>query len=96
MLQDSIYHLSEIHLTFKFNLFIKYKYAYLCTFNNRDWQAIYWERIKGNKIVFKNMGRDIAYLPVLYKNSGYSPIGDPIILLKNGNIRICSANLDKR
>jgi hypothetical protein len=61
--------------------------AYLCVFNDGEWKPIHWGRIKNDKAVFTDMGREIAYLPALYLNEKVSPFGTPFILQKDCIIR---------
>lgn len=58
--------------------------SYLCTFDNENWRPVYWGKIKNDKVLYKNMGRDLVYLPCIYKNFEYSFIGNPFILTKQG------------
>jgi len=54
--------------------------AYLCVFNSGEWKAIHWGRIENGKVVFTDMGKEIAYLPALYLNKKFVPYGPPFIL----------------
>jgi len=54
--------------------------AYLCVFNSGEWKPIHWGRIEDGSATFTDMGRDIAYLPVLYINEEIMPFGSPFIL----------------
>jgi len=65
----------------------KSKYAYLSTFNNRDWVPIHWGKIKGGKAEFTKMGKDIVYLPVYYNQGSILPAAEPFILTKEGEIQ---------
>jgi hypothetical protein len=68
------------------------RFGYLCVFDNQDWVPVYWGEIKSKKVSFNKMGRDVAYLPAIYSGSRISPIADPIILMKNGDVRTLKAN----
>jgi hypothetical protein len=83
---------SDIHFKFGKKLPHETRFGYLCTFNNTDWQIYYWGERKKNELVFKDMGRDVAYLPVLYKDNVQIPLGDPFILTMSGEISICKAD----
>ena len=63
------------------------RYAYLCVFNSGHWRAIQWGEIEQNSVVFRGMGRDIAYLPAFFRNDEIVPAGLPIILDKDGTTR---------
>jgi hypothetical protein len=87
---------SDIHLNFDKKLTSNIRIGYLCTFNNVDWQIYYWGLKNKNELIFKNMGRDVAYLPVIYREGNIIPIGDPLILTSEGKIKICKANLNQK
>jgi hypothetical protein len=62
------------------------KYAYLSVFNSQEWCPVQWGRIEKGKATFKAMGRDIVYLPVLYKKGQIYPAGAVFLLTKDGKI----------
>jgi len=61
--------------------------AYLCVFNDGEWQPIHWGRIENKSAVFTDMGKDIAYLPALYLNGKVAPYGEPFILLSDCSVQ---------
>jgi hypothetical protein len=68
--------------------------AYLCVFNNKQWQPVQWGRTAQHKeVVFAAMGRDVAYLPMVYHKEEYWPAADPFILHKNGTVRTLHADV---
>lgn len=69
------------------------KFAYLSVFNNRKWKPVYWSQLNNNKVaVFKDMGRDIVYLPAQFSNNNLIAVHAPIILTNNGEIKILKAD----
>jgi hypothetical protein len=64
------------------------RFAYLCVFNGGEWQAIHWSRIEGDRAVFADMGRSIAYLPAYYLDEELVPAAEPFILTTEGEVRI--------
>jgi hypothetical protein len=59
-------------------------YAYLCVFNNLDWQPVAIGEY-GRLVDFDKMGDDIIYLPVAYdKDERKTPLNYPFILYRNG------------
>lgn len=59
--------------------------VYLCVFRGDRWDAIDGGLIEDNKVVFKQMGRDLVYLPMYFKNYDYHPAAPPILLpIKEG------------
>lgn len=64
------------------------RYCYLAVFNLNEWYPVQWARIgKNGKAVFKDMGCDIVYLPVFYKNGRCIPAADPFELKPDGSCR---------
>ncbi len=62
------------------------KLAYLCVFDNSSWVPVSWGKIRGKMIVFKDMGTDIVYLPVICNNNRLFPVSTPLLLDKKGNV----------
>jgi hypothetical protein len=60
--------------------------AYLCVFNDGEWEAIHWGHINGDSVNFSAMGTDIAYMPAFYLNEEIVSCGAPFILNKGGAI----------
>ncbi len=63
------------------------RFAYLCVFNSGHWKAIQWGALQKTAVIFNAMGRDILYLPALFRNDEIDPAGTPFILQKDGTIR---------
>ncbi|MFV0420304.1 MAG: discoidin domain-containing protein [Dysgonomonas sp.] len=70
----------------------EHKYIYLAVFDNADWVPIHWAKVEGGKAIFKDMGKDIAYLPVAYGESGNIPISNPFIVNVRGEIKTLTPN----
>lgn len=60
------------------------RYCYLCVFTTRGWQPVQWGKIKRKKAVFKDMGKDIVYLPMFCKNGRMIQAGSAFILNREG------------
>lgn len=71
------------------------KVAYICVFDNRNWVPVYHGNIHNGKVIFKSMGRCIAYMAATYENGEIVPFGNPFILNKNGELKELSANTNK-
>ena len=54
--------------------------VYLCIFRSGGWDALDGGLIEDNKVVFKQVGRDMVYMPMYYKNYDYLPAAPPIWL----------------
>jgi hypothetical protein len=63
--------------------------AYICVFNDGEWQPIHWGRIESTKVTFRDMGMGIAYLPAYFESEGkIDPAGPPFILKDDGTMII--------
>jgi len=45
-----------------------------------------------DSILFRNIGKDILYLPVYYTNEGQTPASDPFYIDQNGNMHFLTSN----
>ena len=69
------------------------RYVYLTVFDNVSWVPVCFARIEGGKARFKDVGRNIAYLPLCYGENGMEkPAGDPFILTSRGKVRSLPAD----
>ena len=71
------------------------KIAYICVFDNRNWVSVYYGNIRNGKVIFKSMGRGIAYMAATYENGEIVPFGNPFILNNKGKLKELSANTKK-
>ncbi|OQP59825.1 discoidin domain-containing protein [Niastella populi] len=62
----------------------KHKYAYLCIFNPKGWEPVQWTKVEGDSVIFKDMGKNIVYLPAYFKNDLLIPAGPAFLLQMNG------------
>lgn len=72
----------------------KHKYAYLLVFDNQNWVPVTFGKIKGRKVIFKDMGQNIVYLPAIYTEGEMKPIAEPFILNYDGSIKRIVADLN--
>ena len=68
------------------------RYVYLSVFDNVSWVPVCFARIEGGKACFKDVGRNIAYLPLRYEEGMVVPAGDPFILTSRGRVKTLSAD----
>lgn len=73
----------------------KSKYAYLSVFDNRDWFPIAFGKVRNGKVLFKDMGRNVVYLPVTCENGETKPVGGPFLLTARGEIKPMMPEMDK-
>lgn len=71
-------------------------YAYLTVFNNKKWEPIAISSFKEDNILFKDMGRNILYLPIYYKGNIKHSFNYPFILNSSGNIQYLVPNTERR
>lgn len=61
--------------------------VYLCTFNDRAWAPVTQGARTNGQAVFRQMGRDLCYLPVqVSPQQLLVPIAPPFILTRNGRV----------
>lgn len=86
-------HCSDITLDVKE---AKNKYVYLAVFNNQSWSPVAFSKIKNEKAVFKDVGRDVVYLPVCYTDGKPEPIGEPFLLTSRGSVQPLIPDMEKK
>lgn len=61
-------------------------YCYLCVYDAKGmtWTPVQWSKVEGNQALFKDMGRDIVYLPAFYQDGTVIPAASAFILGQNG------------
>ena len=63
------------------------EYAYLFTFDNWKWVPVACGMISKGKVVFRNMGKNIVYLPACYDDDGeIRPVDHPFVLHYDGRL----------
>lgn len=74
------------------------RYCYLCVFEavSATWSPVQWGKIEKGKVVFKDMGRDIVYLPAFCINGNMVPAGSVFILDKDGKCVTLKHNSEKQ
>jgi hypothetical protein len=61
-------------------------FAYLCVFNDGEWQAIAWGSIDDEEAVFHDIGRGVAYLPAYFAEDELIPAAPAFILHADGSV----------
>jgi len=62
-------------------------HAYLCVFNDLDWKPIAIGDILHSTVKFRNMGKNLVYLPAYYRKKKLFPLNYPFILNLKGEIK---------
>ncbi len=70
------------------------KYAYLCVLNYNNWDAVQWGRIADGKATFKDMGRNILYMPMYCKGGIMFQAGEPFVLKTDGTIKTINSTTE--
>ena len=74
----------------------KVQHVYLCVFCNLKWEPIVVTDVKKGNALFKNMGKDVVYLPAYYKEKRLHALSAPFILSLNGSIKYCLPDTNRR
>ncbi len=61
--------------------------VYLCIYRRGGWDALDGGIIQDNKVSYKQVGRDMVYMPMYFKNYDYQPAAPPIELPVQGNYK---------
>lgn len=86
-------YLETVDVDLKINSDKIYQYAYLCVFTIKGWEPIQWAPIVNGKATFKNMGKNMVYLPAFFKNNNIIPFSPPFILQQDETVKnICKNN----
>ena len=79
------------------NPFGKWDIAYLATFDISGWTPVSFSRISWSGLArFKDMGKNILYLPMACRNKKLLPLDSPFILDNNGRKKELVCNYEKK
>lgn len=77
----------DVHVASQVKIPGKFRYAYLCVFNNLKWQPTAIGTWQSNEAQFKHMGAGVVYLPVYYdKQEQMRAFNYPFILKNSGEV----------
>jgi hypothetical protein len=62
-------------------------FAYLAVFDNKQWKPVAFGDVKRNRVQFRDMCKNIVYLPVYCTSLGLEPLNYPFLLEYSGNVR---------
>jgi len=62
----------------------KYRLAYLCAFDIDGWKPVAQCRVNHDSLLFRNIGKNIVYLPAVYEKKELRPAGAPFFLDSSG------------
>lgn len=65
---------------------INTSYGYLCVFNDLKWEPVAYTEFKNGQFKFKDVGRGVVYLPVIYPNEQEVAVSYPFILGWDGGV----------
>ena len=79
------------------NVPARYTSACLASFDNKNWQSIADALVEHGTAVFKDMARDVVYLPLSEPSGGYRHVlGPPILVNSDGGFRLLRPSLIRR
>lgn len=61
--------------------------AYLCVFDNVDWVPVDWGEVKGKHAVFKNIMKNVVYLPAYFSKGAIIPANCPIMITNENKVK---------
>ena len=70
------------------------RFAYIAVFNGGAWRPIDWARVEHGHAVFRGIGRNILYMPMLTDAAGDRPAGTPFVLDTDGIVHPLGATGD--
>jgi hypothetical protein len=62
------------------------RYLYLCVFDNQQWLPVAWGEIDNGTTEFRDMGKNIVYLPAYYEDGNMVPAASPFLLTLDGTV----------
>lgn len=62
------------------------KAAYLCVFDNSEWVPVDWGYIKGNRVKFQRIGREIVYMAGYWIDEEFIPASHPFHVDTEGRV----------
>lgn len=68
------------------------KFIYLCVFDNQKWVPVSWSVNNNGRAEFKDLGKNIVYLPAYYQDGEIVPAGDPFLFNLKGQADVIAAN----
>jgi len=71
-------------INYVFDPKVSSKVSYINVFNRGNWRALDWAKINNKVSIYKNMGRDIVYLPGVFVSGKMSLENYPILLDRKG------------
>jgi len=89
-------YMSTVDVKMKVSIPNKAKYVYLSVFNDNDWAPVCWGKISLGKATFKDVGKDVLYLPVGMTDNGVVAVADPVIVDRNGKITYIRADIENK
>lgn len=71
------------------------EYVFLAIYGDHDWTPISFGRVEGNRVHYRNLGRNVLYMPIVYNDGGMmEPIGCPFIVSAEG--KTTNIEMDKK
>ena len=80
---------------FRLDKAIHQRYVYLAVFNDLEWKPIAWGKREGNEVAFRDMGKNVVYLPVCFEADGtMTAVASPFVLYNDGRVHTLETEKD--
>ncbi len=79
-------YLKTVDVELKLDLTNNHNLIYLAVFDREGWRPVAYTLIKNNKAIFKDMGKNIVYIPMVNENQNLVPVSSPFILDNEGEL----------
>ena len=93
---DEYLHTADVTVPAAFRVAGRPEHAYLCVFNDLDWQPTAIGTWEGGKAHFTGMGKGIVYLPVYYEGRRMRAFHYPFVLTASGTAEFLVPEEGKR
>lgn len=84
---DQYLHTANVTIESPENMSVNPRYAYLCVFNTLKWEPIAIGKHQKPLAEFKNIGKNLVYLPAYYQKEKLLPLNFPFILNLKGEVK---------
>ena len=70
--------------------------VYLCLLDQGGWGAISGGIAENESVLFRNMGKEVVYMPAYYKGGNYKPVGPPFLIRGHSSLKELKPDLSQK